>query len=349
MKRIKHSFILFILCAGIIAGMNYDMVLKAASNNTINRETAGEFEESQLKRGDLEIRSIHLNSAGKLISYYVDEDGINKKAVYNEKKDVWVSEYVKDSFMKIKGEKKYYSIYPTENGYIEVAPDSSKLIVRNQKGKKKKVQNVNEISGWKKNYNIRNVKNAGKDNYLFICQRGKKKTYYAVYVNLKSGKVKWEKDGISPDIEVIKNKLYSYFYDPDKVGNPSSASDIVRVYNLKNGVMSSVINATSIRNLVTQLKGAVTEDAFPITDQQIQFTGYNGKLYAAYMSGIFVCNTRTGRWDTLIDGVDNQKYMPGSDMTLVDLLVRSDKEFYILAAKGNDEGEATDFIKYQLK
>ena len=58
---------------------------------------------------------------GKLCAYYKDEDSINQKAVFQNNK--WMTKMVKDSFSIQKGEKKYFTVFPDGDGYIEVSPD----------------------------------------------------------------------------------------------------------------------------------------------------------------------------------------------------------------------------------
>lgn len=344
MTIIKRLLLVLIFCAGVLPVGNQGQA--SVVNPTVERNGTKEFKESKMKTGPLELRKISLDSDKNIVSYYVDEDGINQKAVYNEKKDMWESSYVKDSVMKKKGKKKYYSVYPIKQGYAEVAPDSSKIIIRNEKGKKRNTMTLSVVKGWKNSYRVQKVLNDGTDYYVMICQNGKKKTLEAVCVSLKTVKVRWVKKGITMDSEVIGGKLYSYSFDGKKVGNPSKKADIVKAYHLKNGKLIQTIDATPIRNLITQLKGENTENAYPITDQPMCIGGYSGKLYVAYMSGIYQYQAGSNKWNCLIDGVNNSQYSLGADMTLIDFLVCSKNKIYVLAAKGNDEGEATDFLRY---
>lgn len=348
MRALKRYVILVIVC--IVLGSSINGVMELGKPDIIcaaSKYTDG-CKEYKLKEGDLNIREIFVNKMHQIMSYYVDEDGINKKAVYNDKKNRWSSDYVEDSYMDVKGEKKYYSIYPTDNGYIEAAPDFSKIVIRNPKGKKILIQKMNKVAGWKTDYRICNVKMADKNNLLFICQRKENGSFYMIYVDMKSKRVKWRKKGVSDEVYVIKNKLYSYSFKWKNIGNPSKRSDVLNVYRLKDGKKSSSIDATCIRNRIVQKKNEITEDAYPITDQRIRFSQYKGKMYAAYMSGIFVYDLRSKQWHVLVDGVNDRNYTLRENMTLIDLLVCSDKKFYLLATKGNDEGEATDFIKYEV-
>lgn len=172
----------------------------------------------------------------------------------------------------------------------------------------------------------------------------------AVCVNMVKRNVKWVREGVSPDSFLVMNsKLYSYSYHSDKVGNPSKKSDVVNVYRLKDGKPCSSLDATPIRNRVMQLKGEVTENAYPITDQAMTFASCKGKIYVAYLSGIYVYQEKAKNWKCVVDGVNNETFLPGKGMTIIDLLAYSDKAFYILAAKGNYDGEATDFLQYKLK
>lgn len=347
MRRTKHVIATILFCTGLLVSgfQKNDAAVYAAK---INTNTASDFNENKLKTGALEMQDVILDASGKIVSYYIDEDGINQKAVYDEKKDKWTSNMVKDTAMNIKGKKKYYTIYPTAKGYVEAAPDSSEIIFRNAKGKKTKTCRLAKIKEWKKSYSVKNVLEAGKNRYVLICQIGKQNGYQAVCVDLKSNKIQWTKKVSSIDAEIIGDKLYSYTYRLDKIGNPSKKSDVVKTYRLKDGKQSDVIDATPIRNLVKQLKGQKTEDAYPITDQEIVFAGHNGKLYAAYMSGVYIYQSNKKSWKCLVNGVDNDKYSLSRDMTAIDLLVSSEKEFYVLASKGNYDGEATDFLKYKI-
>ena len=347
MRRTKHVIATILFCTGLLVSgfQKNDAVVCAAK---INTNTTSNFNENKLKTGALEMQEVILDASGKIVSYYIDEDGINQKVVYDEKKDKWTSNTVKDTAKNIKGKKKYYTIYPTAKGYVEAAPDSSEIIFRNEKGKKIKTHFFAKIKEWKKSYSVKQVLEAGKNRYVLICQIGKQNGYQAVCVDFKSNKIQWTKKVSSTDAEIIGDKLYSYTYCMDEIVNPIKKSDVVKTYRIKDGKHSDVIDATPIRNLVKQLKGQKTEDAYPITDQEIVFAGHNGKLYAAYMSGIYVYQSNKKSWKCLVNGVDNDKYSLSRDMTAIDLLVSSEKEFYVLASKGNYDGEATDFLKYKI-
>lgn len=348
MTRTKHVIVTILFCIGLlVSGFPKSNCTVCAAG--INTNTVNNFNENKLKTGALEMQEVIFDSLQKIASYYVDEDGINQKAVYDEKRDKWTSNMVIDTAMKIKGKKKYYTIYPTITGYAEVAPDSSEIVFRNEKGKKVKTYLFAKLKKWKKSYSVKKVLEAGKNRYVFICQIGKKHGYQAVCINFKANKIQWTTKVSSMDAEIIGNRLYSYIYRLDKIGNPSKKSDVVKTYCLKNGKQSGVIDATPIRNLVKQLKGQNTEDAYPITDQEIVFAEHSGKLYAAYMSGIYVYQSSKKLWKCLVNGVDNDKYSLGQDMTVIDLLVLSEKKFYVLASKGNHDGEATDFFQYILE
>lgn len=347
MVKTKQLLPVIITCVGVLFVGSQGQA--AAVNTTVNHNGTKEFVETRMKTGPLELREISFDSDKNIVSYYVDEDGINQKAVYKEKKNMWESFYVNDSVMEKKGQKKYYSVYPMKQGYVEVAPDSSKIVIRNKKGKKQNTVTLSKIKGWKDDYRVQKVMNAETDYCVMICQNGKKGTPKAVCVSLKKAKVRWVKKGVTVDSEIIGGKLYSYYFNRNKVGNPSKKADIVKVYQLKNGKLRQTIDATPIRNLVTQLKGEKTENAYPITDQQMCLGGYSGKLYVAYMSGIYEYQASSKNWNCLIDGVNNPRYLLGEDMTLIDFLVCSKNKVYVLLAKGNDEGEATDFLRYQVK
>ena len=130
MRRTKHVIATILFCTGLLVSgfQKNDAVVCAAK---INTNTTSNFNENKLKTGALEMQEVILDASGKIVSYYIDEDGINQKVVYDEKKDKWTSNTVKDTAKNIKGKKKYYTIYPTAKGYVEAAPDSSEIIFRN--------------------------------------------------------------------------------------------------------------------------------------------------------------------------------------------------------------------------
>lgn len=348
MKSLKHIIVAILFCIGLLVSV-FHKSEDVVCVTKINTNTVNKFDETKLATGALEIQEVILDSMGKIASYYVDEDGINQKAVFDKKNNKWTSDMVQDSFMKIKGKKKYYAIYPTTTGYVEIAPDSSEIVFRNEKGKRAKKHLFTKIRKWKKLYSVKKVLEAGKNRYVFICQIGKQNRYEAVCINFKANKIQWTTKVSSINAEIIGDKLYSYIYRLDKIGNPSKKSDVVKTYRLKDGKKSGVIDATPIRNFVKQLKGQDTEDAYPITDQEIVFAGYGRKLYAAYMSGIYAYQPEKKIWKCLINGTDNDTYSPGKDMTVIDLQILSKKEFYMLACEGNNDGEATDFFQYKLE
>ncbi len=331
------------LCLGMLTSMGQGII-------AVKAETATTFAETKLQRGALEISRIFKDSKKGITAYYMDPDGINQKSVYNEKENKWETNTVKDSYMRVNGTVKYYSVYPTKKGYVEVAPDSSQIVVRNKNGKKLSKQKLTKIKGWKKKFVVQDATQVDKNRYLFICKTGERAKPQAVCVNIKTKKVIWNRKNVSETYEVIGDEVYFYFLDMKNIGKKNKKSDSIYIYDVKDGgkckCLDSTIDATSIRNRIPQLHGQQTEDAYPITDQEIVFAGYKGKLYAAYMSGIYQYQRKTRTWKCLIDGVNNHQFSLGSDMTVVDLVPTSEKEFYVLASKGNYDGEGTDFMKY---
>lgn len=345
MKKIICCMILSVcLLTGLLAVTTGTFSLAA-----VDGSAEGTFQEKKCNKGALEISNLVAKTNG-VVAYYKDEDGINQKAVYNSKKNSWVSKPAKDTEMKAKGKTTYYDIFAAKTGYIEVAPNSSKVVLRSEKGKKQKEWNMKNIRGWNGKNKVVDVLDAGNNRFLFVCKNSEKSKSSMVCVDLKKSKVKWTIKKFDQDaLCLVKNQLYSYSYRSNKVGNPSKQSDDVNVYRLKDGKKSSSIDATPLRNLVKQLKGQQTNDAYPITDQKIAFSSCKGNLYAAYMSGIYVYQQKSKSWKCVVDGTKKEQYSPAKDMTIVDLLVVSKKEMYVLASKGNYDGETTDFIQYKQK
>ena len=143
-----------------------------------------------------------------------------------------------------------------------------------------------------------------------------------------------------------KDKVYSYEYDSNQVGNPSKKSDLVHAYNVRTGKCQATIDATAIRNRVLQLKGNQTEDAFPVTDQKIKLSVSGKNLYAAYMSGFYKYSKKRKKWQLLLNGTDNKSFSMKEEREFVDFFVRLERKIYVLACKGNYEGEATEFYRY---
>ncbi len=343
MKMCKKAIALT-LCLGVLGGSGQEITM-AQTENAPKACT-----EVKLQSGDMKIRDIFQEWHETITSYYKDEDGINQKAVYDIRQNRWTTEMVEDSSMKVDGKKTYYSIYPAKDGYIEVAPDSSRMVLRNEEGEKVRKQKLAKIKGWKKKYVVKDVSQISKNRYLFICKTGKKKAPQAVCVNIKNKKVVWNRKEVSETYEIIDGEVYFYHFQLKNIGIKGKASDIIYKYDLKDGgkckCLDSTIDATSIRNRIPQLHGQTTEDAYPITDQELVIAGYEGKLYAAYMSGIYEYERKTRTWKCLVDGTTDAKYSMRSGMTIVDMMPVSEREFYILASKGNYDDGTTDFVKY---
>ncbi len=346
MIKIRKKITAIALCLGMLVGVT-------GGSAPVKAETTTSFKETKLRRGARGLSHIIQDADANIVSYYKDADGINQKSAYNSKGDKWTTAMVKDSSMKIKGKKKYYTIYPAKRGYIEVAPDSSKIVVRDDEGEKLLKKKLSKIKGWKKKYVVKNVTEVARNRYLFICQKGEEEIFRAIYVNINTKRVIWERKNVSNSYAIINGEVYFYFKKLDSIGKVGRKTDIIRVYRLKDGGQckcgDAIIDASSIRSRTRQLHGKKTSDTFPITDQGIVIAGYKNKLYAAYMSGIYEYQPRTKSWKCLIDGVKNSKFSLGKDMIIKDLMFVSKKEFYVLATKGSYEAETTVFIKYQLK
>ena len=134
MRRIKHVIATILFCTGLLVSgfQKNDAAVCAAK---INTNTASDFNENKLKTGALEMQEVILDASGKIVSYYIDEDGINQKAVYDEKKDKWTSNTVKDTAMKnslsrdmtaidllVSSEKEFY-VLASKGNYDEEATD----------------------------------------------------------------------------------------------------------------------------------------------------------------------------------------------------------------------------------
>nr|MBP3598688.1 hypothetical protein [Eubacterium sp.] len=346
MRKDKKIITVAVLCLTTLVGS----VQGIASAQVQVPTSTGKCTEVKLKAGDYEMSNIFQEWHETFASYYKDEDGINQKAIYNIKENSWSTEMVEDTSMNVDGEKVYYTIYPTKNGYAEVAPDSSRVILRNDEGKKMRKQKFAKIKGWKKKYAVKDMSQISKNRYLFICQTGKKKAPQAVCVNIKTKKVVWKIKNVSDTYEIIGDEIYFYQFQMKNIGIAGKSSDMIYKYDLKYGTkckcLDSTIDATDIRNRIPQLHGQQTEDAYPITDQEIVIAGYDGKLYAAYMSGIYVYEDRTRTWKCLVDGANDTNYSLRSGKTIVDFIPISEREFYTLSSHGNYDGEVTNFIKY---
>ena len=108
---------------------------------------------------------------GKLCAYYKDEDSINQKAVFQNNK--WMTKMVKDSFSIQKGEKKYFTVFPDGDGYIEVSPDVKTIKTHNANGKVTKkivIKNTKLLAAASK---IKQAQQVGK-NLIFLLFEEKK-------------------------------------------------------------------------------------------------------------------------------------------------------------------------------
>lgn len=337
MKRILKLIAVIFICIGV------------ASQNcvaAVNMNRAKEYKTSRFKPASLDMCRLSKDSSGKLISYYRDEDGINKKALLNSDGKSWEESNIKDSYSGSDGNKKWYTIYPDISGYVEISPNSKRMVIRNKKGKKTGKYNLAGFAGYPPKISVTDVKRVSENKYLLIGEKSKKE-FLNVCVNVKKKKVLWTNKEDYRQVQVAADKFYSYHYDWDKIGNPSHKSDMIKVYRVRDGKLSRKIDATPIRNLVMQMKGTQTEYAYPLTDQQIRISVNGKKLYAAYMSGIFVYDMKSRKWNAVINGTKDERYLPAKDMEIVYFFMKSSRECYFLVSTGDYDGEVSEVLRYR--
>ncbi len=335
-KKTRNIVALGLICAGILG---QDCMAAVNLNHTKS------YKIIRFKPASPYMSQLSKDSGGNLISFYKDE-GINKKAVLDLGGNSWNESNVKDSYSGSAVNKKWYTIYPDTSGYMEISPNSQIMVIRNKNGKKSARYKFGTFAGYPKKISVTNVKRITGSKYLLIGEKSKKNALN-VCVDVKKRKVLWKNKEDYRQVQVAGQKIYSYSYDSNKIGNPSNKSDIVKIYRVKDGTLSKKIDATPIRNQITQLRGTQTEHAYPLTDQQIQISTNGKRLYAAYMSGVFVYNVKSQKWDALINGANDEHYMPARDMEIVDFFMKSSRECYLLVSEGDYDGEISEVLCYR--
>lgn len=164
------------------------------------------------------------------------------------------------------------------------------------------------------------------------------------YVDILKEKILWEiKD--SPEILALDKKGYVYLGRYHYGNNDEEDIDyLVQKIKLDSGKVISEIPYQEIRNTGKDFNQLDYDDE-PYNQQDIAYTCNEGKLYAKYISGIFVLDEKKGKWRQILDGT--KKFKMGASYT--DHFVIRDNHIYLLGGDSWEDEPCYLFGEYILE
>lgn len=235
-----------------------------------------------------------------------------------------------------------------ENGDYLLNIELDEIALISSSGNLKKRLSVLKLLGIPKTaYTSYHFYYAGDGKVVISVDTGKlKNTCY--YVDILKEKILWKiKD--SDDVLALDEKGYVYigYYDYDNYDDEDDENVdylVVQKIKLASGEIISEIPVQEIRNTGKDFE-QLDFDGEPYNQQSIAYTCNKGKLYAKYISGIFVLDEKKGKWRQILDGT--KQFEMGASYT--DHFVIRDNHIYLLGVDSVEEDPCHLFGEYILE
>lgn len=169
------------------------------------------------------------------------------------------------------------------------------------------------------------------------------------YVDIINEKILWEIKDCDEILALDEKGGYVYIgcYDYDNNDEEDLDDDLdylVQKIKLFSGKVISEIPYQEIRNTGKDFNQLDYDDE-PYNQQDIAYTCNEGKLYAKYISGIFVLDEKKGKWRQILDGT--KKFKMGASYT--DHFVIRDNHIYLLGGDSWEDEPCYLFGEYILE